>query len=298
MKILKETIWERISRNKVLFWIIIISIMAVFKLYGTFYTITMALWFPIPMRDKYFIPWDVIADDKMYITSAILWIISFILILYIFKKKFIDNRKENKWSYKWLATIIFWWYIFFLLVNPWYAWQRYPKIFFYENWKNITNKSLYFFMTERYGFVSTLYKPFRTLEDSIEGLEFANKNNNKSMYYNIFFDLEVFGYDEVLKKYKDTTFQAYFIRMILNIDYFDDEKLKFFKRNIFLLKNLSDNTDNILIRDISNKALNDYKEFISTNDIVNIKELIKKYSESLLKDAWEIKGVNEWVFYY
>lgn len=193
----------------------VISVRFMLRFYSFYYV--------MPIKAEFV---GVFKDDKMFTSSLFLWLIW--IIIWIIMLICLFKLKTNKNRFKlWVWAILFWLIINFLfyVINPWYTLQTHPWLFFYQDGKNITNTERYFFLTERYGFDSTLYKPFKTLEDSIEGLDFAKKINNKALYSNIFFDLEIYWYENIFNKYKDLTFQAYFLKSFVNDPFVNDQNL-------------------------------------------------------------------------
>nr|MDD3720175.1 hypothetical protein [Candidatus Gracilibacteria bacterium] len=230
-----------ILKNFGLFLTMLVGVILIFVLIGKFYH-----WDRV---DNFYLPFafttdGIFSNNWMFVSVLLYSIIGLVIIVNLFKKKFIkdDNTKTNKWYYKIVAGTFLGVYLLFYITNPWYTLQTHPRLFLYQDGKNITNKNIYFFLTERYGFNPSLYKPFKTLDDSIDGLEFAMRTNNKSLYSNIFFDLEKYGYENVFKKYNDVTFQAYFLKMFVN-DYFVNDK-PLYNNNINVIGNYKSYTNN------------------------------------------------------
>lgn len=241
---LKYTIWDKIADNIWLIGFIILCIALILELIFRFYNIVVIGFLPLIAIDKHFIPWDVLWNNWMYWSSMIYWLSWILIIIYLLKQKFTkeNNSKSNKWYYKKVLFTLLWVYLLFYITNPWYTLQTHPRLFLYQNWKNITNKEIYFFLTEKYWFKADLYKPFKTLDDSIEGLEFAKKINSKWLYSWIFYDLERFWYDNVFKKYNDLTFQAYFIKKIVEDPFVNDKPL--YDSNINIIWNYKKHVSN------------------------------------------------------
>ncbi|NDK09115.1 hypothetical protein EOM39_07820, partial [Candidatus Gracilibacteria bacterium] len=150
-----------------------------------------------------------------------------------------------------------------------------------------------FFMTERYGFVSTLYKPFRTLEDSIEGLEFAKENNESGLYESIFYDMEKFGYINVLKKYVDETFQAYLLSKIIYVNTYYQEEKKFFLNNLNVLDYLEKKGLNMTIIETSTLTKSEYEKY--KNGKISEKEIYNNIN-IFWNRLYNINGIHQGMF--
>lgn len=260
MKIFKETIWSKINKNLYLFIFMLFWIVIILNLLGKFYHWDRFWILYIPFA--YTIDW-IFSNTWMFVSSIIYVFIWIWIIIYLFKEKFIDNNKKRptKCYYRMITLVTLWVYAMFYITNPWYTLQTHPRLFLYQNWENITNKEIYFFLTERYWFDATLYKPFETLEDSIEGLEFAMEKNESGLYNSIFYDLEKFWYDKVLEKYKNKTFQAFYLRRMTNINTNYEEQKNFFLNNLKLLDYLEKNALDEIIVDVSKYTKKQFMEF-------------------------------------
>lgn len=176
----KENVVESINKNIWLFLLMLIWISMMVLLFSKFYHWDRIWWIYVPFA---FTTDGIFSNNWMFISSTIYWLFWTWMIIYLFKDKFIkDNKKRtNKWYYKAIVWVTLWLYWLFYITNPWYTLQTHPRLFMYQDWNNITNKTIYFYLTEKYGFDETLYKPFKTLDDSIAGLEFAMKINEYSL---------------------------------------------------------------------------------------------------------------------
>lgn len=256
-----------------------------------------SFYYIIPIRAE--LVW-VFKDDKMVTSSLVFWIIW--IVVWIIMLLYLIKLKKNKDRLKlWIWAIIFWLIINFLfyVINPWYTLQTHPRLFFYQDWKNITNKERYFFLTERYGYDYTLYKPFKTLKDSIDGLEFAKRTNETWLYNYVFYDLEKYWYDKVLNIYKDKTFQAYLLDKISYINKTDSDEIQFLKRNIkyldYLEKNWLDNIIIVISKHIK-QEYDRYKKWEITED--NFFDQINNYRIVDFHDKLDdIKWIHQWMFW-
>lgn len=286
MKIFKETVWQRINKNIWLFIFMMLWIIFIFNLLSKFYHWDRFWWIYLPFA--FTTDW-IFSNTWMFVSSAIYVFIGIWIIIYLFKEKFIDNNNQrpNKCYYRMTTLLTLTVYVLFYVTNPWYTLQTHPRLFMYQDWKNITNKEIYFFLTERYWFKGDLYKPFETLEDSIEGLEFAMEINEPSLYMKIFKDLENYGYQKVLEKYKDKTFQSYFLRRITNINTNYIEEKNFFLNNFNHLDYLEKIAlDNILL-DVIMHINDQYAKF--KNWVINEQDFyynINKYWDKLYDIKW------------
>jgi len=142
MKFWKETFFEKTNNNKVLFICMLIWVFFLLELISRFYNYIIVWWIPFLIIDKYFIPWDVLWDNKMYVTSMLFGLTWIWIIIYLFKDKFIlaKGNRLDKWYYKMVFITVIWVYVLFYITNPWYTLQTHPRLFLYQDGKNITNK--------------------------------------------------------------------------------------------------------------------------------------------------------------
>jgi len=266
MKFWKETFFEKTNNNKVLLMAFIIWILLICMLLGKFFHFVKVwvIYFPFAFT----IDW-IFSNEWMFQSVLIYSIIWISIILYIFYERFIvkENVKKDTWYYKTIFLIVIVVYWLFYITNPWYTLQTHPRLFLYQDGKNITNKWIYFYLTERYWFKESLYKPFNTMEDSIEWLEFAKEINDPWLYYHIFIDLEKYWYENIFNKYDDLTFQAYFIREFVNDPFVDDQT--FFDSNI--------------------NRMWEYKKYIKSEIIIEVLDYIEKKSTEY---NWNKKGIE------
>jgi hypothetical protein len=252
-----------------------------------------SFYYIIPIRAE--LVW-VFKDDKMVTSSlifGIIWIVGWIMILL-----FLIKLKTNKDRLRlWIWAIIFWLVInlLFYLINPWYTLQTHPRLFFYQDWKNITNIERYFYLTEKYWYDYTLYKPFKTLEDSIDWLEFAKKIKEPSLYKTIFEDSEKFWYGELLKKYNDNSFQLYFLNYVLFTSAVNNWKINNLDININYLNLLLSNSSNNEIITLSNELLNklNYASKLDKNDM---KQTMDDYLKEYLDKIFGTKTIDKSIF--
>lgn len=144
---------------------------------------------------------------------------------------------------------------------------------------------MYFFWVDTLGYDFVKWYKFQTLDDAIEGLEFAKSNivSSRDLYENTFFYIwDTYGYKDVFIKYNDTFFQKIFLLKIIGdfyvINYYlledniyslneyilfiTDEKIKnayyiFYEEYINLIKKkLSNDQENIEFQKIENKVKN------------------------------------------
>ncbi|MDD3303216.1 MAG: hypothetical protein PHN31_06690, partial [Candidatus Gracilibacteria bacterium] len=237
----------------------------------------------------------IFSNEWMFQSVLIYSIIGISIILYIFYERFIvkENVKKDTWYYKTIFLIVIVVYGLFYITNPWYTLQTHPRLFLYQDGKNITNKGIYFYLTERYGFNETLYKPFRTMEDSIEGLEFAMENNEYSLYKKIFYDLEKYGYINVLKIYNDKTFQSYMLRKLTYININNQYEKNFFYNNLKVLDYLKEKGLDSIVRDVAIYTENEYGKFKQGN--INEKDFYERidyYGDKI----YDVIGINSNMF--
>jgi len=245
-----------------------------------------SFYYIIPIRAE--LVW-VFKDSKMVTSSLVFWIIW--IVVWIVMLLFLIKLKTNKDRLRlWIWAIIFWLVInlLFYLINPWYTLQTHPRLFMYQDWKNIINKERYFFLTEKYWYDYTLYKPFKTLDDSIDGLEFAMIQNQPWLYMRIYKDLNEFGYKNILEKYKDKTFQAYFLRRMTNINTNYIEEKNFFLDNVKLLDYLEKNALDKILVDISIYTKEQYIKFLN-------KEVTEKDFYNNLNKYWDNIYDIKWI---
>lgn len=146
--------------------------------------------------------------------------------------------------------------------------------------KYIAKVDRYFETVEKYGFEPDAYRPFQTLDDAIQGLEFAKEKEYKLMYEYIFDDLERFWYENVFKKYSDRRFYLYFLSKMLGDFYI--ENYYFFEENIDKL-----DTYISLIRDKESLKLyrylnENYKQIKLQNGDVSVEEF--DYIDNYLRE--------------
>jgi hypothetical protein len=79
----------------------------------------------------------------------------------------------------------------------------------------------------------------------------------------IYKDLNEFGYKNILEKYKDKTFQAYFLRRMTNINTNYIEEKNFFLDNVKLLDYLEKNALDKILVDISIYTKEQYIKFLN-----------------------------------
>lgn len=273
MKFWKETFFEKTNNNKVLLMAFIIWILLICMLLGKFFHFVKVwvIYFPFAFT----IDW-IFSNEWMFQSVLIYSIIWISIILYIFYERFIvkENVKKDTWYYKTIFLIVIVVYWLFYITNPWYTLQTHPRLFLYQDGKNITNKWIYFYLTERYWFNETLYKPFKTMEDSIEWLEFAMENNEYSLYKKIFYDLEKYWYINVLKIYNDKTFQSYMLRKLTYININNQYEKNFFYNNLKVLDYLKEKWLDSIVRDVAIYTENEYWKFKQWN--INEKDFYER----------------------
>lgn len=282
----KNTFLNRIENNIWLFFLMLIWVISIFLLLSNFYHWDRVYGFYTPFA--FTVDW-IFSNNWMFISSALYSTVWICFIMYLFFKKFIkeDKLRTNKWYYKMtiLATLCV--YILFYVTNPWYTFQTHPRVFMYQDWKNITNKEIYFFLTERYGFKWDLYKPFKTIDDSIAGLEFAMRVNESWLYESIFYDLEKFGYKDVLEQYKDKTFQTYFLRKITHINTNYQNEKNFFINNSKNLDYIEERGLDKILRDIASFTKQEYIKFTNLSiDEKTFFNTINSYWDSIYIIKW------------
>lgn len=262
-----------------IWWIIILVWIGILwlYLYGSYFTI---LWEPAPITPLY-------AEWWIY---ASIWIFSFVGIIMTILLIMMMIRK-----YRWNALQLtirsvlcqIWLYLLFLIVTPGYTIQLVPQIFWFTDLKAeyVTNTKMYFFWVDTLGYDFVKWYKFQTLDDAIEGLEFAKSNivSSRDLYENTFFYIwDTYGYKDVFIKYNDTFFQKIFLLKIIGdfyvINYYlledniyslneyilfiTDEKIKnayyiFYEEYINLIKKkLSNDQENIEFQKIENKVKN------------------------------------------
>ncbi|NDK07824.1 hypothetical protein EOM39_01100 [Candidatus Gracilibacteria bacterium] len=295
MKILKETTGERISKNIGLFLFMMLGVIGIFILIGKFYhwdRISEYIYIPFAFTTD-----GIFSNDWMFVSSMLYSIVGIGSIIYFFQDKYIKGNKKrtNKWYYKMVTLTVVGVYGLFYITNPWYTLQTHPRLFLYQDGKNITNKEIYFFLTERYGFKSDLYKPFKTLEDSIEGLEFAMKIKEPSLYRLVFEDIEKFGYNNLLKRYNDDSFQLYFLNYILFTSTFYDGKINNLDDSLTYLKNILSIAKNNEIINLSNELLNKLNYASKLNE-KEIKLLMDTYLKEYLDKIFNTKTIDKSIF--
>ena len=201
------------KKVKILF---LLSLFIVYSLATKFYVHV------IPLFD-YYLPW--FPKKPMYfyndykLSSFIIAFIWFIWLVYIYTK--IKQEKKKKLQIRlaviWLIISILS-HVLFYVTNPKYVYNFHPKWFLYTDitGEYITNKDRYFWLLDTYWKgIGGSYAKFKTFEDSIEALEFAKRQNDDWIYYAVFLSMERFWYDKSLEKYRDATFQIFFIRKLL-----------------------------------------------------------------------------------
>lgn len=274
--------------NRVFLHIIagIISLALILKFYHLTPQTYIFPYFAAPMRPFH-------EYDTYRYTSIILWFISLfiILILWYRAKSFKDISKSIKsWLVAIIISILF--YGSFYIVQAKYTYEEHPSVFGYfsDDGQYIVDKEKYFNLVKKYWFSETSYKPFKTLEDSIEALEYANINNFKWLYKAVFYDLEKFWYDKAFEKYHDKTFQVYFIKRFIE-DYAADD-IFFYNKYSSSLNLYSDLSSDLNIKKIINNLYTEVNNNESNKDF--LRDLYHKYIEKIK----ELKGVNWNIFYY
>ncbi|MFA5917773.1 MAG: hypothetical protein WC850_06080 [Candidatus Gracilibacteria bacterium] len=294
MKVGKETIGEKINKNFGLFLFMFFGIILTFLLLTKFYHWDRigGLYLPFAYTTD-----GIFSNNWMFVSSTLYGLIGIGIILYLFKDKFIkgNNKRSNKCYYKIIIGVILLVYGLFYITNLWYTLQTHPRLFMYQDGKNITNKDRYFYLTERYGFRGDLYKPFKTLEDSIAGLEFAKKIKEPSLYRIIFEDAEKFGYGELLKKYNDNSFQLYFLNYVLFTSTVNNGKINNLDTNINYLNLLLSNSNNNEIITLSNELLNKLN-YASKLDKSDMKQTMDDYLKEYLDKIFGTKTIDKSIF--
>jgi len=220
----------------------------------------------------------------------IYWLIGIAVIIYLFIDKFINENKKrtNKFYYTTIISVALAVHLGFYITNPWYTLQTHPRLFMYQDWKNITNKEVYFFLTERYWFKQDLYKPFKTLDESIEGLEFAMKIKEPSLYKRVFEESEKFWYDNLIKSYINASFQLYFLNYILFTSTVQNWKINYLDRNLRYLNLILSNAKNNEIIPLSKELLNKLNNSSKLNT-EELKQIMDDYLKEYLDKIFNTK---------
>ena len=156
---------------------------------------------------------------------------------------------------------------------------------------NISNKERYFSLVEKYWFDQDWYRQFKTLDDSIDALKFANKINNKALYWLVFMDMDRFWYDKAFEKYQDKTFQVYFLKVLL--EDFAVNNMTFFITFIWKLTDFRSYLKDIKILKIINYINNDNRTFILYNKVVFWKNI--DFFSNLNKEFNKKIDLIDWV---
>lgn len=274
--------WNKLAKNiKILLWASYFILLALFFKFWSF-------WFPLLAFPKQ--PWSIyneIRESSQFI--AFIWIIIVSIIYFVIKLQKSERTKLFLWILTLFVSIFT--YLSFYLVNLQYVYEEHSWFFMYKSsdWEYITNKDRYFDLVKKYWFDYSASAKFETLDDAIDALKFADENNIKWLYNRAFLDIERFWYDKAFEKYKDKTFQVYFLYHIdppVNYRQYFYDNVKYF--NSFI-----NNSQDIILTELMELINNKYSGYLNWE--ITEEELFKFIREETYHNS-NLDNLN-WVNY-